>query len=259
MQKLKSKVALVTGGATGLGKAIAQRLASEGASVIITDVQAAVGQAAAADCGFTFFEHDVTNQDQWQRIVDQVEAQYGALHVLVNNAGITGPMDCSNPENIRLSDWQSVQGVNVDGVVLGCRSAIPLMRRSGGGSIINISSIAALLPGPDTMAYAASKAAVRHVTTSVAIHCAKTGSKIRCNSVHPGTCLTSMVQNGAAGMAKRRGITAEQVIEEMRSHIPQGEFIEAEDIANAVLFLASDEARRITGAKLVVDGGQTCE
>lgn len=258
MQRLESKVALITGGATGLGKAIAQRLAAEGASVVITDVQTSLGQAVAAEWGFTFFEHDVTSQDQWAAIIKRIEAQHGTLHILVNNAGIVGSLDHANPENLSLSDWQAVQRVNVEGVLLGCRSAIPLMRASGGGSIINISSTAAVLPAPESMAYAASKATVRHLTTSVAIYCAKNGSKIRCNSVHPGICLTAMVKGGAEGLAQNRGVGADEVLKEMRSRIPIGEFIEPEDIANAVLFLASDEAKRITGARLFVDGGQTC-
>lgn len=258
MPRLESKVALITGGATGLGKAIAQRLAAEGARIVITDVQTSLGEATAAEFGFTFFEHDVTSETQWTRIIERIEAQHGALHILVNNAGIVGSLDHANAENLSLSDWQGVQRVNVEGVLLGCRSAIPLMRRSGGGSIINMSSMVSILPAPDSMAYAASKAAVRHITTSVAVHCGRTGSKIRCNSVHPGNCLTAMVKNGVEGLAKRRGKSAEAILEDMKSTIPIGEFIEPEDIANAVLFLASDEAKRITGASLFVDGGRTC-
>ena len=258
MLKLQDKVALVTGGATGLGKSIAQRLAAAGANLVITDVQASAGEATAAECGFMFLEHDVTQEDQWNRVIEHLAIRYGALHVLVNNAGVAGSLDCGNPETLRLSDWRAVHRVNVEGALLGCRGAIPLMRNSGGGSIINISSIASEWPAPDSMPYGASKAAVRHLTTSVAVYCARKGYKIRCNSVHPGTCLTAMVKGGAAGFARSRGTRPDDELRLMRSKIPIGEFIEPEDIANAVLFLASDEAKRITGAKLLVDGGQTC-
>lgn len=258
MHRLGSKVALVTGGASGLGLAIARRFVAEGARVVITDVHVSTGESAAAREGFTFFEHDVTREDQWARIVEQIEAQFGALHVLVNNAGIAGPLDFPNAENIRLQDWRKVQAVNVEGTLIGCRSVIPLLRRSGGGSIVNMSSIAAELPGPDSMAYAASKATVRHLTKSIAVYCARTRSGIRCNSVHPGNCLTDMVRGAAEEMARNKGVTAQAVLDEMKSQIPQGEFILPEDVAAAVLFLASDEAKHITGAKLVVDGGQTC-
>jgi 3(or 17)beta-hydroxysteroid dehydrogenase len=258
MQRLTAKVALVTGGATGLGKAIAGRLASEGANVVITDRNRAIGEATATELGLVFLEQDVANETRWSEIVAEVEKRFGRLDILVNNAGVTGPTDHGNPENTQLADWAFVQRVNVEGVFLGCRAVIPLMRRLGGGSIINISSNASECPGPDAMAYATSKAAVRHLTTSVAFYCAQSGSKIRCNSVHPGTCLTDMVRQGAAGFARSRGTQVQVILEEMRSRIPLGEFIEPEDIANAVLFLASDEAKKITGVKLIVDGGQTC-
>jgi 3(or 17)beta-hydroxysteroid dehydrogenase len=256
--KLENRVAFVTGGASGLGKAIARRLAAEGAKVVIGDIQSDAGWATAAELGITFLEQDVTDEQQWVTVIDRIVAKHGALHILVNNAGIEGQLDCSNPENIRLSDWKSVQSVNVEGVLLGCRTAIPVIRRSGGGVIINLSSVASENPGPDTVAYGASKAAVRHITTSVAIHCARTGSKIRCNSVHPGIALTAMVRRCAEGVAKRLHKTTDQVLAEMKSGIPQGEFTEPEDVANAVLFLASDEAKHITGAKLMVDGGYAC-
>jgi 3(or 17)beta-hydroxysteroid dehydrogenase len=255
MRRLDQRTALVTGGASGLGAAISRRLAAEGANVVISDVQVTAGQTLAAELHGDFIEHDVTDEQQWTAVVRTIEERYSALHILVNNAGITGPMDNVTPENTTLSDWRKIHQVNVEGVFLGCRSAIPALRRSGGGVIINLSSIAALLPMPDGMAYGASKAEVWHITKSVALHCARDGSKIRCNSIHPGNILTPMLQKAMAGIAQRQGVPYEQIVEEFRSESPQGEFQEPEDVANAVLFLVSDEAKHITGIKLSVDGG----
>jgi NAD(P)-dependent dehydrogenase (short-subunit alcohol dehydrogenase family) len=179
------------------------------------------------------------------------------LHVLVNNAGIEGPFDAANPETTRLADWRRIHCVNVEGVFLGCRSAIPLMRKSGGGSIVNISSTAALVATPDFLAYGASKAAVQHLTRSVALHCARNGSRIRCNSVHPGTVLTAMMQRILRDTAARRGISLVQMMDETRAAMPQGEFQQPQDVASVVAFLASDDAVHMTGASLVVDGAIT--
>jgi len=255
MPRIEDKIALVTGGACGLGAAIAKRLISEGAKVTITDVQTAAGQHRADELGCEFITQDVTHENQWSSVIAQVEGRHGALHILVNNAGIEGPFDIANPENTRLSDWQAIHRVNVEGVFLGCRAAIPALRRAGGGAIINLSSTAGLGATPDFTAYGASKAEVLHLTQSVALHCAKSGSKIRCNSVHPGVILTPMLQRIIEDIAKKRGVSAEHVLQEFKSAIPQGEFQEAEDIAHAVLFLASDEAKHITGLAMVVDGG----
>jgi len=227
--------------------------------VVITDIQESAGQLLADELGCDFLQQDVTDEKQWESIIKQVEEKYGALHILVNNAGIEGPMDQSTPENTRLSDWQRIHQVNVEGVFLGCRTAIPVMRRTGGGSIINLSSTAALVPTPTYTAYGASKAAVRHLTKSVAMHCAKDGSKIRCNSVHPGLILTPMLTRILEQEAKERRITLQERIDEFKGLIPQGEFQEPQDVASAVLYLASDESRHITGTKVVVDGGGTMD
>ena len=260
MKKVKNKVAIVTGGASGLGKAIAQCLVSEGAKVIITDVQSDLGKESANDLGCDFLPQDVTNEKHWDDVIRFVKEKYGALHVLVNNAGILGPMDKAGPENTELLGWQQIFAVNVEGVFLGCRAGIPLLSQSGGGSIINISSIAGLVASPYATAYGASKAAVRHLTKSVAQHCAETHSNIRCNSVHPGIVLTPMTECSYGAMAKERGENKEHFLNEIKSSIPQGEFIKPEDIASAVLYLASEEARYVTGTKLIVDGGYiNCE
>jgi 3(or 17)beta-hydroxysteroid dehydrogenase len=255
--RVEGKVALVTGGASGLGAAIARRLAEEGATVVLSDIQDDVGRALADEIGGDFLPQDVTDEEQWDAIVAQIETEHGGLHILVNNAGIEGAFDQSDPETTRLADWRAVHQVNVEGVMLGCRAAIPVMTRSGGGSIVNLSSIAGLVPTPGWIAYGSSKATVRHLTRSIAVHCARNGSGIRCNSVHPGEVLTPMLIRISAELAAQRGTTTEQFIDQMRSSIPQGEFQEPVDVANAVLFLASDEARRITGIQIAVDGGKT--
>ena len=257
MKRLENKVAMVTGGAAGLGKAIASRFVDEGAKVVISDIDSISGERLALDLGCDFMQQDVTDEAQWESIVKSIESKYGELHILVNNAGIEGPMKGSNasPETTSLVDWQRVQKVNVDAVFVGCRSAIPAMRRAGGGSIINMSSVAALVPTPEHVAYGLSKAAVRHLTTSVAMHCAIDGSKIRCNSIHPGTIMTPMLERIIVEKADAKGVSQQAMSDEIRAETPQDVFQEPKDIAAAALFLASDEARYITGMKMVVDGG----
>src|SRR5262245_59718871 len=164
MQRHSSRVALITGGASGLGKAIGQRLATEGANVVITDIQASLGHTTAGEGGFTFLEQSVCHEMRWAQIVEEVEARRGPLGILVNNAGVLGSVDASTPENSRLADWKKTFAVHVEGVFLGCRAAIPAMRRARGGSIVNISSIAALRATAHNTAYGAAKAAVRQLT-----------------------------------------------------------------------------------------------
>jgi len=255
VNRLKSKVALVTGGASGLGKAIAARLSFEGASVVITDIQLELGKATAAEYGFRFVEQDVCDEVQWPKIVSQVEDRYGKLDVLVNNAGILGPKDSISPENTRLEDWRKIFAINVDSVFLGCRAAIPAMRRAQGGSIINMSSVAGLLATPYATAYGASKATVRQLTKTVAQHCAQEGLKIRCNSVHPGNVRTPLLERSLEQAARTRGISVEDIVAERSALTPLGDFTTPEDVAAAVAFLASDDSRHVTGDKLIVDGG----
>lgn len=256
MGRLEEHVALVTGGASGLGRAIAQRLAADGASVVITDIQPDVGRATAAECGFLFIEQDVCDEVRWPLVLREVEERCGSLRILVNNAGVIGPMDAFSPENTRLADWRQIFAVNVEGLFLGCRAAIPAMRRAGGGSIINMSSVAALLATPYVTAYGASKAAVRQLTKSVAQYCAQEKLNIRCNSVHPGNVRTPLWdEQYAAGGARDRGVSVEEFIAQAKARIPLGDFTLPEDVAAAVAFLASEDARHITGAKLIVDGG----
>jgi 3(or 17)beta-hydroxysteroid dehydrogenase len=260
MQRLPEKIALVTGGASGLGKAIAQRLAAEGARVVISDVDRVAGAATAAGGNLVFLEHDVCDEKRWIQVVEEVRERLGRLDILVNNAGILGPMNAISPVDTPLDVWRRIFAVNVEGVFLGCRTAIPAMSAAGGGSIVNISSIAGLRATPYATAYGASKAAVRQLTKSVAQHCAEKKLNIRCNSVHPGDVRTPLWDKGAQELAQVRGIPLEEVIEDGRTDSPMGEFTLPEDIAAAVAFLASDEARHITGTKLIVDGGTVnCE
>jgi 3(or 17)beta-hydroxysteroid dehydrogenase len=255
VQGLSSKVSLVTGGASGLGKVIAQRLAAEGASVVITDVQSELGQQTARECGFTFLLHDVCDEAQWARVVAEVEQRCRRLDILVNNAGILGPKDAVTPENTRLADWVQIFTVNVTGVFLGCRAAIPAMRRAGAGAIVNMSSAAGLLASPYATAYGASKAAVRQLTKSVAQHCAQERLNIRCNSVHPGNVRTAMLERSLQQAAVARGVSVEEIVAERTAYTPLGDLTLPEDVAGAVAFLVSEDARHITGAKLIVDGG----
>ena len=260
MQRLANQVALVTGGASGLGKAIAQRLASDGASVVISDVDRSAGTTTAAAAGLLFLEQDVREEQRWTEVIAEIEERLGRLNILVNNAGILGPMTGVTPEETPLELWRRIFAVNVEGVFLGCRAAIPAMRRAGHGSIINISSIAGLRASPYATAYGASKAAVRHLTKSVAQHCAERKLNIRCNSVHPGDVRTPLWDKAAEELARARRVSVEAIIEEGRTDSPMQEFTLPEDIAAMVAFLASDEARHITGTKMVVDGGTVnCE
>lgn len=252
--RLHRQVALVTGGASGIGKAIAQRLAVEGATVVIGDVQRELGKATAAAGGFTYLEQDVCDEAQWTGIVEAVERRFGRLNILVNNAGVLGSRD-TTPETASLLDWRKVFAVNVEGIFLGCRAAIPAMRKAGAGSIVNISSMADRLALPRDMAYGASKAAVRHMTKTVAQHCAELKLNVRCNSVHPGVVDTPLNQPSMEATARRRGVSVDQIAEEYTSCIPLGDFTRVEDIAAAVAFLASADARHVTGSALRVDGG----
>lgn len=257
MPDLTKSTAIVTGAASGLGAAIAERLAREGARIVLTDIQRETGGELAGRLGCEFIAQDVTLEKGWNGLIAHVMSRYGSLRILVNNAGVEGPFEAADPESTSLADWQRVHRVNVEGVFLGCRAAIPALRASGGGAIINISSTAALGATPDFVAYGASKAAVRHLTRSIALHCARNGSRITCNSVHPGVVLTPMLLRIADELAKKHQSSRAAELERFKAAIPQGEFQEADDVAAAVAFLASAEAGHVTGTALVIDGGIT--
>lgn len=254
--RLKNKVALVTGGGSGIGEATCKRFATEGALVVVTDINADSAQRVAADISASggqaqALAQDVTDEEAWDELMASIIANHGKLDILVNNAGIALP---GSVEDASLEDWRKVQAVNAEAVFLGCRAAIKVMK-DGGGSIINMSSIEGITGNPNTAAYSASKGAVRIFTKSVALHCASQSYPIRVNSVHPGIILTPMVVDGIASLPED---IAADLSEKLLLNIPLGTMGEPLDIANGCLFLASDESRYMTGSELVIDGGYTC-
>lgn len=244
MGRLSGKVAVITGASQGMGKAHAMSFVAEGASVILTDINASAGLALAESLGdhAMFVAHDVASAADWNKVVAEGEAQFGRINVLVNNAGIIGPI--AKAADLSEADYAHVCGVNQTGVFLGMRAVLPSMIGGSGGSIVNISSISGMLAnlGTPNLAYAGSKFAVRGMTKQVAV---EYGShNIRANSVHPGYVKTPMMvaatdENGGGAAAA----------------IPLGRFAEASEISPLVVFLASDESWFITGAEHVIDGG----
>lgn len=247
MGRVDGKVAIITGAASGLGAADARLLAREGATVVLTDVNAEKGEALAAEIGgaAVFFKHDVASEADWVRVIGEVDARFGRLDILVNNAGVVVVAD---PEATTLDQFRFANAVMSEGVFLGCKYAIPLMKKTG-GSIINMSSVASHLGYPVFFAYAAAKGAVRAMTKALAVHCQMQGYNIRCNSVHPGSIDTPMVAN--ANQALGLDIAAQKA-----SAVSVGR---PEDVANLVLYLASDESRFMNGAELVLDNALTVQ
>lgn len=253
--RLEGKRAIVTGGASGIGRAIVERFCEEGARVLITDVNEGNGAEVAAATGASFYMQDVAVEESWRALMADARARFGGIDILVNNAGLGDLAKGNSPEDTSLAELRRIFSVNVEGVFFGCRSAIPVMAEGGGGSIINLSSVAALVPTPFITAYGASKAAMFQLSRSVALHCAQKGYRIRCNTIHPGQIRTPMHDKLIREIAANAGAPEEAVRADFLSRIPIGEFGEGIDIANAALFLASDEARHITGESMVVDGG----
>jgi len=252
MTRLAGNVAIITGGASGFGLATGRVFAREGAKVVLTDRNEAGGADAAREIGnaASFLAHDVTSEDDWRRVVAETHDLHGRLDILMNNAGVFGSGAAQTIEDISLEEWRFVNEVNSDGVFLGCRAVIEAMRDSGGGSIINISSTAGFRASPHIVAYGASKGAVRQLTKSVAAHCGRNGYDIRCNSIHPGRGRTPRGED-----VLRIKDDLETAAAKRTESVPLGRLGEPEDIANAALFLASDESRYITGTELVIDGG----
>ncbi|WP_417520178.1 SDR family oxidoreductase [Minwuia sp.] len=249
MNRLAGRTCVITGAARGIGKAIAETFHREGAVVIVTDIDVEAGRATAEALSAEFLPLDVTSERDWQNLAEA----HPAIDVLVNNAGITGfeaGAVAHDPENATLQDWRDVHAVNLDGTFLGCRYAIRAMRARGSGSIINISSRSGMVGIPAAAAYAASKAAVRNHTKTVALYCAEQGLNIRCNSIHPAAVLTPMWEpmlgNGEDRAARMAALVADT---------PMRRFGHPEEIASVALLLASDEAAYMTGAELTVDGG----
>lgn len=262
--KLQGRVALVTGGARGIGAASAAALAAEGAAVLVTDVLDADGEATAASIASKgaragYMHHDVREEAQWQAAVAEAERRFGGLDILLNNAGI---FDMKPMMATSIEEFRHMQAINVEGVFLGMKTALPAIgsrggRWAGGGAIINLSSVAGLTGAAFAVPYNASKGAVRLMTKGAALECAQLGLKIRVNSIHPGIIDTMMAQKLLGDFQAVGGGSANEVRANAMALHPLGRFGEAADIANAVVFLASDDAAFMTGSELVVDGGMT--
>lgn len=252
VSRVIGKIALVTGAAQGIGAATASMLADEGALVLLTDINAdgATEQARLINQRHPEHaiaqRHDVTSPDDWHDAVRLAEQRFGGLNILVNNAGIGA---LASVEDETLENWRHVHAVDLDSVFLGCKLALPLMRASGGGSIINVSSISGVIAGHNLAAYNSAKAAVRHLSKSVALHCARQRNNVRCNSVHPVFIDTPILD----GMA--RGVDRDAALTKLARQIPLGRVGQTTDVAYAVLFLASDESSFITGSEIRIDGG----
>lgn len=248
MGRLEGKVALVTGAALGMGRAHARLFANEGAKVIVTDVNEEAGRENVAtinsDGGEAIFlKQDVAKEDDWKQVVNHSIETYGKVDILVNNAGI---LLSKSLEDTSADEWDLVMNINLKGVFLGCREIIPAMKKAGGGSIVNISSIYGLIGAPDCAAYEASKGGVRLLTKAAAVDLIK--HNIRVNSIHPGMIKTEMTK-GLADIPEAAAAIAAKVL--------IGRMAEPEEVSKAVLFLASDESSYVHGSELVVDGGYT--
>jgi NAD(P)-dependent dehydrogenase (short-subunit alcohol dehydrogenase family) len=249
--RVAGKVAVVTGAAGGLGAAIARRLADEGARVALTDIdEPAVAAVAATIPGSLALRHDVTDEARWREVLEEVAGRFGAIHVLVNNAGIGS---VGTIEQADFAEWKRVHAIDLDSVFLGCKYVLPYLRRAAtperGCAIVNISSVAGIVAGHNVPAYNSAKAAVRHLTKSVALHCARTAPGVRCNSVHPAFVDTPILDDIAVGMPRA------EALEKLARQIPLRKVGEPDDVAWGVVYLASDESRFMTGAELVLDGG----
>ena len=250
MGRVSGKVALVTGGASGIGRATSELLAEEGAAVVLTDLQDSLGEEVAAgirekEGQATYYHHDVTDEAAWENVIDRVLDEHGQVDILFNNAGVGGggvPVD-----EMTLEYWRQTMSVNLDGVFLGIKHGVRAMTENG-GVIINTSSILGVVGLPNTAAYTASKGGVRLLTKAVAMECAARGLNIRVCSVHPGFIDTPMV----GGAIQRSGPERREAI--LKSQ-PTGQMGEPSDIAEGVLYLASDGAKFVSGSELVIDGG----
>ena len=250
---LQDRVALVTGAAQGIGAAIAQGLAAHGAIVLVTDLDLAGARGAAGRICEEFGEGracalrlDVTSEPDWISVIAACRERFGSLSILINNAGI---MTLGSVEDIELDAWRRSMAINVEGPFLGCKHALPLMRESGPGSIVNMSSISAMVASHNLAAYNASKAALWMLTKSVALHCARQGWKIRANSVHP-TFVRTPLLDGFLGDRDQH-----EMLDKLARQVPIGRIGEVEDVVRAVIYLASDDSSMMTASELKLDGG----
>lgn len=249
--RVADKIALVTGGARGIGAACARSLAREGATVFVSDISP---EAPDDMADFPYARHDVSVAADWQRVVARIVEEHGRIDILVNNAGIEGDTKTRGLATTE-EDWERVLSVNLTGTFLGCRTVVPQMILQGTGSVILMASAASFMATPDALAYGTSKGAVAHLTRSVAMLGARGSARVRCNSVHPGPIATQMSDNLVKAIAAETGAPESSIEERIRNTIPFGERGQPEDVAEMVLYLASDESRFVTGAAFGVDGG----
>jgi NAD(P)-dependent dehydrogenase (short-subunit alcohol dehydrogenase family) len=255
MGRVENKVALITGGAMGIGRACAERLASEGAIIVITDVIDEVGMSAVdaitkAGGQASYLHHDVTSEDEWIKILQQIRQLHGRLDILVNNAGIAVRASIFE---MTMAQFQKQNAVNLDGVFLGLKHSIPFMAEQDGGSVINVSSVAGLMASPGLSAYAMTKGGVRLLSKSVAKECAALGNGVRVNSIHPGIIETAIWNKMDANPEGGENQADVETIAEMA--VPGGILGKPLDIANGVLYLASDDSRYVNASELVIDHG----
>ena len=252
MNRVKNKSALITGGASGLGLASGKLLLEEGANVMFTDINQDELDNINDQIDSKFVESystkllDVTNEENWKSVLSESAEELGGLNILLNSAGITLGADIVSTS---FDIWKKVHDVNLDGVFLGCKYALPLMSQNGLVSIINLSSISGIVAGWNTAAYNSSKAAVRHLTKSIALYCGKKEIDVRCNSIHPAFVDTPILDPMKQVFGK------DEAIKKLARQIPINRIGEPLDVANAVLYLASDESKFMTGSEIVLDGG----
>ena len=245
--QLEGKVAIVTGGASGIGAATVERFVQEGAKVLSTDVQEGLGQSVADEVGAMFMAQDVSDPEAWDRVMAKIQSEYGRLDILVNNAGI---VIGKNIEDVDLESWHHLLGINLTGVMLGCQKAIAAMKRNSGGSsgsIINIASTSAFAALPGDVTYTASKSAVRMLSKSVAVHCAQSGLNIRCNNLIPGATHTAIIDTATKSVPG--------MVEMAAAMSPMNRIGQGSDLAGAAVYLAGDDSSFVTGSDLLVDGG----
>ena len=252
MGRVDNKVAIVTGAASGLGFAAAQKLMDEGAKVLLTDINEEVINSMPerlsnySETQFHAAVHDVANEESWINVIENAENHFGKINVLVNSAGISLGADVVSTD---FEIWKKVHQVNLDSVFLGCKYAVPIMSKSGQGSIINLSSISGIVAGWNTAAYNSSKAGVRLLSKSVALYCAKKGYDVRCNSVHPAFVDTPILD------PLKQAFGEENAVAKLSRQIPMNKIGDTDDVSFAILYLASDESKFMTGTEIVLDGG----